>query len=57
MKLFIIILGILALGIYILYGAIQKDERLKAQCLADGHKEYECASMLRQNSTPVYIYP
>lgn len=28
----------------------QNDARLKAQCLADGHKEYECVSMLRQNS-------
>ena len=36
------------------------DDRLMAQCLGDGRKEYECVSMLKHNSSnttvmPVYI--
>jgi hypothetical protein len=39
-----------------LYLAIADDARLKAQCLADGRKEYECESMLRHNTTTVPVF-
>lgn len=32
---------------------IMEEHRLTAQCLADGHKEYECAAMLKGNQ----VYP
>lgn len=30
-------------------------DRLKKECMADGHKEYECVAMLRNNYQPVPI--
>lgn len=35
---------------YLVISGFQNQVRLMAQCRADGHKEYECVSMLRQNS-------
>lgn len=29
--------------------------RLMSQCLADGKKEYECKSLLKQDYVPVFI--
>lgn len=34
-----------------------RDERLLAQCIADGKKEYECAAMLRRDRTFVAPLP
>lgn len=41
-------LGILVI-IFVGYGIQQKYNRLMAQCMADGKKEYECVSMLKND--------
>lgn len=30
-------------------------DRLMQQCMADGKKEYECVSLLKQDTVPVFI--
>lgn len=54
--------GAIVMGIGLvlfLIGAIVSDaqnkNRLRAQCLADGKKEYECYNMLKQDTVPVFI--
>lgn len=44
---------------YFLFVEMGKDcennKRLMNQCMSDGHKEYECVSMLRRNSSSTVI--
>lgn len=35
---------------------LRERERLTNQCLLDGHKEYECKSMLKSNDTYYFFY-
>jgi len=51
----------LVLGlIWAIADSSRDSDRLMAQCMADGKKEYECVAMLRNNSStiipmPIYI--
>ena len=45
-----IVFCFLGLLVIAYYGG-KDDERLLKQCRDDGHKEYECVSMLRRNSS------
>lgn len=46
-------LAVLFAGLVALcFVASSEDDRLMKECLADGHKEYECRSMLRDNRPP-----
>lgn len=40
---------------FALYSIDSNDARLKDECMSDGHKEYECVSMLR-HPVPTVIY-
>lgn len=37
------------------YADVTNKNRLRADCLADGKKEYECYHMLKQDVVPVFI--
>lgn len=50
--LLIALLVALAAGLYFTHRAASSERaRLMAECLADGRKEYQCASMLMRNSS------
>lgn len=49
---------VICVGVVMIIGETEADRhRLKTACMADGHKEYECEAMLRNNVvSPVFIY-
>lgn len=54
---FLVLIGLAVIGMKAEYKDLN---RLMVQCLADGHKEYECASLLRRGhrggaSIPIII--
>lgn len=51
----VLLLGVLIWGISV---DVANDNRLMAQCMADGKREYECVSLLRKPASqmvPVFI--
>ena len=48
---------IVAVTFYLVQISIAEQESLMQQCMEDGHKEYECVSMLRRGSSSVIAVP
>lgn len=55
---FVLILAIL-IGVLVVLGirGDQNYNRLLAECMADGNKEYKCVSMLKSNDTQIIPMP
>lgn len=51
-----VIVGIVALTLAAAHSITEENDRLVAQCVADGKKEYECVAMLGANK-PAYAQP
>lgn len=56
-----VIIGIVGWAFVDIHDAIRADriehERLMAQCMADGKKEYQCVGILKSNDPPVVTVP
>lgn len=52
-----VMLGSVALFIAVVVKYEDRADRLMAQCLADGRKEYECYSLLRRGSRSTTVVP
>lgn len=58
----IIMAGVLVVGLFIAMGIAasnenEKHDRLMAQCMADGKKEYECEAMLKSGKPLTTVVP
>jgi len=53
----VVLSGVVGLMIYAGIHDWHNNQRLMAQCQADGHKEYECVSMLRDNRPTTVVMP
>lgn len=53
----VIIAALIAVLVAAAIADTENTSRLMAQCQADGHKEYECVSMLRKSETTVVPMP
>lgn len=53
----IFVIGLITLLVLGIKAGVAEDNRLIAQCMADGKKEYECKAMFKRNETTVVPMP